>query len=121
MPFIPFDIIGLQYFLKHIKPLLFQHKLMTYSQFCDILLSWHDESRYNEKFTSKRQRFFFEENYLTSINDIEVGDNVDCVKSSGTYQGFYMYTVDSVSKRTNTMVLKRVGYRAHEFKWKMFR
>ena len=47
---------------------------MTKSQLCDISLSWNDDTLYKEKFTLKKQRFLFEENYLKSIDDIQVGD-----------------------------------------------
>ena len=103
VPFIRFDIIGLRYFLKYIKPLLLQHNLMTKSQLCDILLSWNDDVLYQEKFTLKRQRFLFEENYLTSIDDIEVGDKVDGIRRNDPDPGFEILTVSLVDRMVNVI------------------
>ena len=103
VPFIRFDIIGLQYFLTEVKPLLFHHNLMTKPELCDILLSWNDQSLYKEKLTLKRQRFLFEENYLKSIDDLKVGDTVECIRRNALCDGFLFFTIISIDKDANTV------------------
>ena len=106
VPFIRFDIIGLEYFLSNIKELLFDHNLMTDSQLCDIFLSWHDKSRYKDKFTLKRQRFLFETNYLTCIDDIKIGDCIDYIAKNDATEGFYTNTVIDIEKTADTETVK---------------
>ena len=69
MPFIKFDIIGIDYFVNAIGPFILQHKLMKKSQLYNIARSWFDEESLQEKFTLKRQRFEFETNYLQINNN----------------------------------------------------
>ena len=77
IPFIRFEIIGVNYFASYIQPVLLKYNLLSESQLLAIHNSWHNRHLMREKFTLAHQRFDFETNYLTHINDVKVGDMID--------------------------------------------
>ena len=106
-PYIRFDIIGFEYFMNQVKPILLQHDLMNESQLFNILLSWTDSNlaSYKEKFTLKRQRCLFNGNYLTSIDDIQPGDTIDICTKENWKNGFTSRIVQRVDKESKEISL----------------